>query len=390
MSAITILIVGAPFSRIITKRSFVAVSILWLIEAIVEGKGNFFKVLLGRCPFNKYIAVFILTLIISVLFSCDIYHSQVIFFNRYVYYIVLFYIGCWVGVEGKNVLYLGWVFFFSSIHLSYGGIRDYFYMYHERLIYAYRRIINFTQYIALYFPFDFVVSFFAKNKLIRIIAIIGAAGLYPCLLFNGSRVAWLGVPVALLAAFFMYKKKRLIGITVLLLLLLLAAVIPAQKRDFFTTFQVDTWGDRSQLWATALKIFSHYPISGSGLGMYERLLYQYGPPEGYSEGKIHLHAHNTYLEFLAETGIIGILALFGVLAAFLKLALRYFKQKHEPSIQVVLLGLTAGIIATMVLAMGSSVIIVGFQDAAVFWLIFGVVAGGIASGKIHEKPLTGA
>ena len=63
---------------------------------------------------------------------------------------------------------------------------------------------------------------------------------------------------------------------------------------------------RVQVWKANLEIFKENPILGIGYGVNEDVIDNYYPRLGIVDG-FHGHAHNTFLQFLAGTGILGFL-----------------------------------------------------------------------------------
>jgi O-antigen ligase len=61
-------------------------------------------------------------------------------------------------------------------------------------------------------------------------------------------------------------------------------------------------GKRASMRQDTWQIFLHHPLTGTGLGTLQIV---YPPYESLYDGKIVNHAHNDYLEALAETGILG-------------------------------------------------------------------------------------
>jgi len=154
----------------------------------------------------------------------------------------------------------------------------------------------------------------------------------PIFLLYGAktRSGWMGFLIAIIAFIFInygWNCKK----TIYLLLILSTIAIFGPNRMNCHTFLEPS---RLELWHTAMKIFAHYPIFGSGFNTY---------PNAYNKlGIIHKknsnhvpHPHNIYCQFLAEGGIIGfallMLFLFGNLLWSLKrikLLLKYDCQKY--------------------------------------------------------------
>lgn len=97
--------------------------------------------------------------------------------------------------------------------------------------------------------------------------------------------------------------RRLAGI--LLLAGVIAAVLLAANLD-----RIRAHGDelehavriRAEIWKSAWHIFQDFPVAGAGLGTYSHLSRRYRTFQGVL---FFEHAHNDYIEYLAETGVVG-------------------------------------------------------------------------------------
>jgi O-antigen ligase len=78
-------------------------------------------------------------------------------------------------------------------------------------------------------------------------------------------------------------------------------------------------GKRTAMRRGTWHLFLEHPIIGTGLGSFEMV---YPPYDSLYDGKVVSHAHNDYLEGLAETGLIGGLCCFWFLAVVLLNALK--------------------------------------------------------------------
>ena len=88
-----------------------------------------------------------------------------------------------------------------------------------------------------------------------------------------------------------------------------------------------SFGDRLKMWQAAWLLFLEKPVTGVGLGDY-----RYERSRLIKEGKVfktyaYGHAHNHYLNVLAENGIIGLIAL--IICIFLLPAKAFYSQEHN-------------------------------------------------------------
>jgi O-antigen ligase len=66
----------------------------------------------------------------------------------------------------------------------------------------------------------------------------------------------------------------------------------------------DTMGLRYDLWTAAWRMFKEKPITGVGIGVYRWIVPQYSRDLLYIRDR-NIWVHNTYIQILAETGIVG-------------------------------------------------------------------------------------
>lgn len=90
---------------------------------------------------------------------------------------------------------------------------------------------------------------------------------------------------------------------------------------------------RIVLWTAALKAFATNPITGVGIGNF-KIVSNIVPEMKFQEVWYYISgmsAHNVFLHYMAETGIIGTLAIISLAVANLKIAFQSFKLSLTPS-----------------------------------------------------------
>jgi len=104
---------------------------------------------------------------------------------------------------------------------------------------------------------------------------------------------------------------------------------------------------RPIFWANTVKIFSSYPLFGTGLGTFPSLY-----PDMESGGQIVrlYHAHNDYLEYLTELGIVGMIFLLGGILYMAINSFLIWRTRRHPEIKGLGLG---GIIAVICMLLHS-------------------------------------
>ena len=78
-------------------------------------------------------------------------------------------------------------------------------------------------------------------------------------------------------------------------------------------------GKRSAMRKDTWRLFLDHPVLGTGLGTFEMV---FPPYDSLYDGKVVNHAHNDYLEALAETGLVGGLCCLWFLGVLLRNSLK--------------------------------------------------------------------
>lgn len=216
----------------------------------------------------------------------------------------------------------------------------------------------------------------------------GALGL----LLSFTRGAWLGAAFGLLAVLLLYVRRkyvprgvvalRLAPLVLVLIVLLVAFHRPLIDRiggsDSTATIEI-----RAVLAYVAIDLTLKNPITGVGLNNFSEIAARdYGLVAGYESIR---RAHNIFLLFTSETGVIGCL-LFVLLLWFMVLRpLRRVVFADSPFNTPVVVGFSAGLLAALVhnLAAWSIVSpIVGFF----FWATAGIARGSASQRPIFRHP----
>ncbi|MFH0791445.1 MAG: O-antigen ligase family protein [Candidatus Omnitrophota bacterium] len=385
----------APYSKILVKIVLCVGLFLGMLLIIarfikirIEKKEKhplrvFLAGFLPRSSLTKTALFFLFVSLCSVISSTDFFHSQSVFFERYIPYLFFFMFGYFLAKSRRNAGILLFVFMINVAVLGWGAGVDHFRSPAARIFSSFGRPVNLSNYLVLAAPLSCVVFLFAKNPILKLCGFITAVLSFSSLIWNGSRAAWLAVPISSLSHCFLKNRKAAL-ILLVVLLIVVYFLAPAYKNRAMTMFDVSSW-NRVELYRTAVRVFKAYPFFGSGLGTYEKVMYakRFMPMNGYSFGREHLHAHNTYLEMLSEMGIIGLTAFLWIFFLFFR---KVFSNKslwknERNDKNVLLFGLSSSIMAILIFALASTNITVGIQDSAVFWFLFGIASSFLTPPK---------
>ena len=129
---------------------------------------------------------------------------------------------------------------------------------------------------------------------------------------------------------------------------------------------------RVEIWQKALWLIQSYPFSGSGMGLYGKLVDTFLPLLG-SEAGSAPHAHNIFLQVAVDLGVPGLVAWLAVFLFVLRSAWQVFRQEKKLSW---LAGLSLGIVVSqVVLALDGLTDAVTWgmvRPAPLVWLVWGL------------------
>jgi len=97
---------------------------------------------------------------------------------------------------------------------------------------------------------------------------------------------------------------------------------------------------RWDYWANSLRMFSDFPLFGTGLGTFKYSYFLYGREAGWVN-----HAHNEYVESLADMGILAFAVFFALLALIAYSLLRMWIARRHPEVKPAVLGVLTAVFA---------------------------------------------
>lgn len=252
----------------------------------------------------------------------------------------------------------------------------------------------FAEYLVLLLPLV-VALFFAARRLPHRVLWLGAAaagGL--ALLLTFSRGGWVGLAVAGVVFALSYDRRLA---AVLLVAALVVVSLPAGQSLILLRLQsIVSPGDSSSayrmaVWReTAGMIHDFWP---SGVGLGHRAFMTVYPQYMHDRTKRPFHAHNAYLELLAETGVLGLLAfawlvwrlLRSSLASLRAVARRPCGDSYAGPLRALLAGGLAALAGALVHGFVEPILYIP-RVTFTFWFLVGVV---LCLAKVSPAPSPG-
>ncbi len=343
-SLIPCFLITGPF---LSDLSISLISLLFLGYCIKEKNFDFFK--------NKYFYFFLIFwgyLILNTLINNFNVGSFKISFFYFRYGVFVIAILTLIEVDDRFLKYFFYCIFICFLSLIVDGYYQYF---NGENIFGYKmenqyRVTSFFGdekilggYLSRIWPIFFGLSLFFLNKkkklffLFIILFILSETLIF----LSGERTAFFNINLS--AIFIIFFSQRLLKLRLvtlvssILLIILITFINPNAKERFVdhTIKQMNLNNDNEQdketyifskehheIYISAYKMFLDNKILGVGVKNYRNFC---SDPKYYvNEQEVcNTHPHNTYIQMLSETGIIGFLFLLAILIYFL-----YYTIKH--------------------------------------------------------------
>ena len=224
-------------------------------------------------------------------------------------------------------------------------------------------------------------GFFVKlrERSSRVLLVLGMVLLALCLAMTYARGACLAIAVVL-AGYGALKDRRILAACVLAAAALLA-MDPALAERLSSVFtKVDTSSEmRLALWESTIAMIQDHPLLGIGWGSYWMVYPAY---DFYinDPSVLIVHAHNVYLNYAAEIGLIGAAAYFVYFFGTMRLALRP-RGRYGDFCAGFSLGIGLAVLSVALNGLTDDVLF-NIPSSMLLWLLCAIIA---CMDKIHNR-----
>jgi len=348
---------------------------IWIIKILSSEKITFVK-----SKLNLPLLFFTAILTLSIFLGNNIIVGAGDYLN-FIAYIILFFITLNFIKSEKELNSLIKVLFVTSLIVSLYTLIQYYgfdpyYDHLGKLTSTIGQKNWVSNYLAMIFPIGFSYFLLENNKKIKLYYCIFLSILYTTLLICQSRGIWISITLTLVFAFiiiYKYKigsifknnKKWLISLLIVFLVItvIYSTENPLNKSRLtvaeraLSTFEVaadPSINTRFLMWKVSFEMLKDKPIYGLGIGTfkYHYLDYQADylidhPNYIRNSGKA-AEAHNEYLQFAAEIGIIGLISFLSIIFTFYYIVYQYFEKEHDKNKLLIIFGILMGLTSYLV------------------------------------------
>ncbi len=372
----------------------------WLAKIIISQKLTFKKT-----PLDLPLITFLLANLISTYFSIDRHMSIFGYYSRFnggllpIISYTLLYFAFVNNIKKEKVIDFIKITFASSVIvclyaiLQKAGIDKNIWVQdvQNRVFSTLGQPNWLSAFIVFIFPTSLAYTFYLDKKRSQRRFFILALIYFLVLLFTKSRSGLLGFVAAnilfLLISFLINKAKikkqaLLFNLSIIFITLIIGTPwtpslkelisknknsTPPQAGTVLETGGTESGEIRKIVWKGAIKVFKDYPVFGTGPETFALSYFKYKPAEHNLTSEwdfVYNKAHNEYLNYLANTGILGLFSyLILILSSILMMAREIKKTKDEKE-KFITLGLLSGYIGFL------TTNIFGFSVAVTSFLFF--------------------
>lgn len=332
------------------------------------------------------IAFFVLTMLASAIFSGDIVYGLRRWADMWVWRLMPFVIiTCCVKKEDSIKILKASCLGISIgiLCLIYQGVSG-----DDRAAGFFGHPMTFAGYLCMYLPL-FLLGYFENlfgTKFKYVSGIMFLAGLV-ALIFNGTRGAWIAVAMTagILLLYYMFKNKHNFIVGIILVAVCSGLLVNnsafMHRMSTITNNKYQSNSERLLMWNSAWNMFKDHPVLGVGLGQYKDNYQQkYISPKA-KEPNLE-HAHNNFMQMLAENGIVGFFGFMTMFTCIIWYNLRKFlTSKSIYSIAICAVTITLLLQGFTEFNFGNSAVV------KAYWLILGclvVLAENVNKDNIIE------
>lgn len=357
----------ASFISIAVGNVFLGVAVLLFFICIYKKDA-----ILDR-KIKKYyyaIIVFVLTMLLSALFSGDIVYGLKRWADMWIWRLMPFIIiTCCIKKEDSLKILKASCLGISIgiLCLIYQGMNG-----DGRAAGFFGYPMTFAGYLCMYLPL-FLIGYFDNlfgGRYKYIAGIMFLAGL-AALIYNGTRGAWIAVAITsgILLLYYMFRSKRnlIVGIVLIAVSggLLVNDVAFMHRMSTITNNKYQSNSERLLMWESAWNMFKDHPVFGVGLGQYKDNYQQkYISPKAKEPNLAH--AHNNFMQMLAENGIVGFIGFITMFVCIIGHNVRMFlNSKNIYSLAICSVTITLLLQGLTEFNFGNSAVV------KAYWLILG-------------------
>jgi len=371
-----------PISISLIEISICSAILLFFLKKILEWKlGK--KKFLPQSFLSNPILLYLVVIIFSIIFGSNFKISLKAFIGKTLEYILLYFVLIDSIRREKRIKV-----FLSVIVLSVFLINiDCLFQYFKNIEFLRQRAAvagrvagpfefpdGLGNYLATILPVFMVLVFYKLKFRPKSVFYLANLIILLILLFlNSTRGAEIAFIVSFICLLFFLRKKKLLFLVPVVLVTIFFLLPVKSRGSIIKQFDIKqaSFTQRLDLWNTSWRMFMDRPVLGQGLGtyMFNYIKFQDDRVRPFGEQGIW-YAHNSYLQMLAETGLIGFISFFLIFLSLFKETYKVLRKTSDQWLQNLLLGTSLGLVAYLTQIIFDSTFY-SLQNSVLMWYFLG-------------------
>ncbi len=343
-----------PYSPAVIEISVVSAFLVWVIKRVLLGREQSLEI---SVSLGRAIVIFLLIGLLSAILSP---HAKIALrglFTKTLEWFVIFYLVAETIRTPRQIWTAFFILLFTALSTAFDGLQQFYLtgidIFYERgltrggVTAAFQHANSLAAYLITVLPAAVILPCLRLKPWQKLASGAGVFILGWILFLTFSRMALLSCILVLLPLLFIANRRAfvvfLVGLGLAGALIYSKALGP--RFEIKNLAASTEW--REGVWRETVPMIKQRPLLGHGTNTYMRTFEKYRTQDVYNPTD-PTHAHNCYIQMLAEVGILGLLA-FGWVVVHLGQglygALRPFQNND---LSLLLLGLTGGLAAFLI------------------------------------------
>jgi putative inorganic carbon (HCO3(-)) transporter len=195
-----------------------------------------------------------------------------------------------------------------------------------------------------------------------------------------TRAAWaaLALGLALMAAIAFRRLRPLVAAAIVAGLLALALLGPVGvgewlvQQGWMVNAGAVSWSARVELWSRGLWAIADFPLTGTGLNMFRRVVWQLYPLFHFEYGKDIGHAHETFLQVALDLGLPALVSYLALVGGTIAAGWRTYRESPRRLARLIALGGLVGLVAHLAWGFTDAVAL-GAKQGFLWWAVVALV-----------------
>lgn len=379
---ILLFIFSSIFSIAISQITYFTAIFFCILKWIKEK-----KIELKSTGLEIYFGLFIVSEIISAIFSLNTLESIYYFHKRIVIIPIIYLLYFWLKERIRIEVALN-IWFFSMLIVALYGMMDILlnlnsYLHFERRLnlFQFYMTAGGLMMISTLFLLS-VITHPLTPKSFKVFSFLTFIFSSICLLFTFTRGSWLGFIFG--SALISFQRSKLIFLFISITVFILVLIVPTEFKDrIFSIFDPNHPNniERIQMWSTGWRIFQDHPFFGIGDIGTEEVYKIYGPEGSNPVG----HLHNNFITIMVKLGVFGLIV---TLILFVKVFIMEYKiilfSKADWLVNSIALGAAASFLGFQI----NGLFEWNFGDTEVVMFLYLTIGLALSAGKLIKEKVS--